>query len=65
MDTKIIEQVKSDEPELKANLTYLADRIGPRLTGSPQLDRASHWTEEQFKAAGLTERAPGVVEHRE
>jgi carboxypeptidase Q len=56
MDTKIIAQVKSDEPELKANLTYLADRIGPRLTGSPQLDRASHWTEEQFKSAGL----PGV-----
>jgi carboxypeptidase Q len=53
MDTKIIAQVKSDEAELKANLTYLADRIGPRLTGSPQLDRASHWTEEQFKAAGL------------
>jgi carboxypeptidase Q len=53
MDTKIIAQVKNDEPELKANLTYLADRIGPRLTGSPQLDRASHWTEEQFKSAGL------------
>jgi carboxypeptidase Q len=31
----------------------LADRIGPRLTGSPKLDQASHWTEEQFKAAGL------------
>ena len=53
MDTKIVAQVKSDEPELKSNLTYLVDRIGPRLTGSPQLDRASHWTEEQFKAAGL------------
>jgi carboxypeptidase Q len=53
MDTKIIEQVKKDEPALKADLTYLADRIGPRLTGSPQLDRASHWTEEQFKAAGF------------
>jgi carboxypeptidase Q len=55
MDTKIIEQVKSDAPELKANLTYLADRIGPRLTGSPQLDRASRWTEEQFKSAGFAE----------
>ena len=55
MDTKIIAQVKSDEPELKANLTYLADRIGPRLTGSPQLDRASHWTEEQFKSAGFAD----------
>jgi carboxypeptidase Q len=53
LDTKIIEQVKSDEPELKANLTYLADRIGPRLTGTPKQIQASHWTEEQFKAAGL------------
>ncbi len=54
MDTKILEQVKTDEPELKANLTYLADRIGPRLTGSSKLDQASHWTEEQFKAAGFS-----------
>jgi carboxypeptidase Q len=53
-DTKIIEQVKSDEAELKANLTYLADRIGPRLTGTPKQIQASHWTEEQFKAAGLS-----------
>jgi carboxypeptidase Q len=53
MDKKIIEQVKKDESVLKADLTYLADRIGPRLTGSPQLDRASHWTEEQFKSAGF------------
>jgi len=55
MDTKILSQVKSDEPELKANLQYLADRIGPRLTGSPQLERASHWTEERFKEAGLSD----------
>ena len=54
LDTKIIDQVKADEPELKANLTYLADRIGPRLTGSPKQIQASHWTEEQFKAAGLS-----------
>jgi carboxypeptidase Q len=53
MDKKIIEQIKNDEAGLKSDLTYLADRIGPRLTGSPQLDRASHWTEEQFKAAGF------------
>lgn len=53
MDTKIIEQVKKDEAALKSDLTYLADRIGPRLTGSQQLDRASHWTEEQFKTAGF------------
>ena len=53
MDTKILAQVKADEPVLKANLEYLADRIGPRLTGSAQLDRASHWTEERFKEAGF------------
>jgi carboxypeptidase Q len=53
-DNKIIEQVKSDQPELKNNLTYLADRIGPRLTGSEQLDKASHWTLERFKELGLS-----------
>jgi len=53
MDTKIVEQVKADAPALKADLTYLTERIGPRLTGSAKLDEASHWTAEQFKAAGL------------
>jgi Zn-dependent M28 family amino/carboxypeptidase len=53
MDTKILEQVKADAPALKADLTYLTERIGPRLTGSAKLDEASHWTAEQFKAAGL------------
>ena len=52
MDTKILPQVKADEDILKSNLEYLADRIGPRLTGSAQLERASHWTEERFKEAG-------------
>src|SRR5712664_3073639 len=54
MDTKILEQVKADQGELKANLQYLADRIGPRLTGSPQIDQASHWTMERFKESGLS-----------
>ncbi|HUE55134.1 MAG TPA: M20/M25/M40 family metallo-hydrolase, partial [Candidatus Udaeobacter sp.] len=54
MDTKIVEQVKAGEAELKSNLEYLADRIGPRLTGSPQLDKASHWTMERFKEAGFS-----------
>jgi carboxypeptidase Q len=53
MDRKILEQVKSDEPALKADLTYLTEHIGPRLTGSAKLDEASHWTAEQFKSAGL------------
>src|SRR5713226_7020533 len=54
MDTKIVEQVKAGQGELKSNLQYLADRIGPRLTGSPQLDQASHWTMERFKEAGFS-----------
>jgi carboxypeptidase Q len=53
MDTKILAQVKADQGELKSDLQYLADRIGPRLTGSPQVDQANHWTMERFKVAGL------------
>ncbi len=53
MDKKIVEQVKSDAGQLKTDLTYLTTEIGSRLTGSAQLDKASHWTEEQFKALGL------------
>ena len=53
MDAKLIAQIKADEPQLQADLSYLADRIGPRLTGTPQLEQASHWTEAQFKSLGL------------
>jgi len=53
MDGKILAQVKSDQGQLQADLTYLADRIGSRLTGTAKLDQASHWTMEQFKALGL------------
>src|SRR5882724_5483009 len=52
-DTKILAQVKADQGQLQADLSYLADRIGPRLTGTAKLDQASHWTMEQFKALGL------------
>src|SRR5216684_6080 len=54
MDTIILAQVKSDESELKSNLQHLTDRIGPRLTGSPQLEQASKWTMERFKESGLS-----------
>jgi len=53
MDAKLIAQVKTDEGQLQTDLSYLADRIGPRLTGTQKLDQASHWTMEQFKALGL------------
>src|SRR5579864_5802362 len=54
MDAKIIEQVKADAPALKQNLPHLTTHTGPRSTGSPNLDAASHWTADQFKAAGLS-----------
>jgi Zn-dependent M28 family amino/carboxypeptidase len=54
MDTKILERVKADEPELKANLQYLTDHIGPRLTGSEELEQAGKWMMERFQQAGLT-----------
>src|SRR5713226_5804691 len=54
MDGKILEQVKADQAVVKADLEHLADQIGPRLTGSPQLDKASHWTLERFKEMGLS-----------
>lgn len=53
MDKKILDQVTADKDQLKVDLTYLTTQIGPRLTGSPQLDQASHWTEQQFKGLGL------------
>jgi carboxypeptidase Q len=52
LDHKIIADVKADS-ELMKNLQYLSDVIGPRLTGSKNLDRASHWTAEKMKEYGL------------
>ena len=51
-DRQLMTEVKSYN-ELMKNLEYLADQIGPRLTGSPNLDRASQWTEQRFKDYGL------------
>jgi carboxypeptidase Q len=51
-DGKIAAEIK-DHSELMKNLEYLSDEIGPRLTGSANLDKASHWTEQKFKDYGL------------
>lgn len=53
MDTKILAQIKADEPELKANLQFLTDHIGPRLTGSVQLEQASRWMMARFQEIAL------------
>jgi hypothetical protein len=53
LDQKIIALAK-DKPEIMANLTYLSDEIGPRLTGSAALKRANEWTMEKMKSYGLS-----------
>jgi carboxypeptidase Q len=39
--------------ELPATAAYLTDRIGGRLTNSPQMREAERWTQEQFRTWGL------------
>ncbi len=51
-DRKILAEVK-DNSELMANLEYLSDMIGPRLTGTENMNQASRWTLEMFKKYGL------------
>jgi carboxypeptidase Q len=40
--------------EVMANLAYLTDVIGPRLTGSPAVRQANEWTLARFRDYGLT-----------
>jgi len=51
-DRKLFVEVEKNN-ELMANLEYLCDMIGPRLTGSDKLRRANQWTLEKFKQYGL------------
>ena len=57
VEIKAVTQAILDEidkhSELMTNLEYLCDMVGPRLTGSPGLTRASHWTRDKFKQYGL------------
>ncbi len=50
----ILEEIDK-RSELMANLEYLCDMIGPRLTGSPGLNKANHWTRDKFRQYGLTD----------
>src|SRR5512133_572854 len=47
------------------DLAWLCDRIGNRLSGSPQLDQAIEWAQVRLKAAGLTNvhAEPAMVPH--
>ena len=48
----ILEEIDK-RSELMANLEFLCDMIGPRLTGSSNLKRANEWTRDRFKEYGL------------
>lgn len=50
---KILAEIK-DNNELLANLEYLTDMIGPRVTGTKQMEQANRWTMEMFKKYGLS-----------
>ncbi|MFZ0912911.1 MAG: M20/M25/M40 family metallo-hydrolase [Candidatus Korobacteraceae bacterium] len=47
-DQKISAEVRAHS-ELMKNLEYLTTQIGPRLTGSPQMQAASQWTLKRFQ----------------
>jgi len=51
-DLKIAAEVR-EHSELMKNLAYLTTEIGPRLTGSPQMQAASQWTLQRFQHYGL------------
>ena len=57
-EVKAVTQAILDEvdkrSELMANLEYLCDMIGPRLTGSANLTKANQWTRDKFQQYGLT-----------
>lgn len=42
-----------ERSEIMDNLRHLSDRIGPRLTGSKNLEQANRWTAEKMKDYGL------------
>lgn len=49
---KILEEIKV-RARLMDDLEYLSDVIGPRLTGTERMKRASDWTLQRFKDNGL------------
>jgi hypothetical protein len=54
LDKKILAEAKNGS-EVMANLTYLSDMIGPRLTGSAALKKANEWTAEKMRSYGLSD----------
>ena len=52
LDRKIIDEVR-DHAGIMPNLRHLSDVIGPRLTGSANLEQANHWAADRMREYGL------------
>jgi hypothetical protein len=53
LDRRVLAEAEKGSQVL-ANLTHLSDVIGPRLTGSAGLQRASTWAAQRMKECGLS-----------
>jgi carboxypeptidase Q len=57
VDLAVITRIRDEgihHSQVVATVGYLADRIGPRLTGTPALKEANEWTRQQLLDWGLT-----------
>ena len=57
LDLTMYQRIREEGLEHSHIMEYasgLADGIGPRLTGSPNLKKANEWTRDQFSAMGCT-----------
>jgi hypothetical protein len=54
LDRRILDDARKGS-EIVTNLSYLSDMIGPRLTGSANLKRATEWAAARMKAYGLSD----------
>jgi hypothetical protein len=52
LDQVLLSEIKANSTIMK-NLEFLSDTIGPRLTGSKNLERANEWTAAKMKEYGL------------
>ncbi len=52
LDKALMAEIKA-KSEIMKNLEYLSDKIGGRLTGSANLEKANKWTAEKMKSYGL------------
>src|SRR5438045_2476307 len=50
-------QEGTQRSHVDADLQYLLDVIGPRLTGSPEMRRANEWTQQKFREYGADQTA--------